>query len=160
MTALLDLDNVSRRSAASTPSMASASSVEKGEIVGLIGPNGAGKTTLINLITGVHPATAGRVRFEDRTSRGCAPYQIARLGHRAHIPDRAAVPQDDGDGECRRRRAVLRARRQRARGAGHRPRASGIHRACRHGRRPAASLTWRGASGSNLPRASPCGRGC
>src|SRR5262249_49410430 len=55
-------------------------SVEPGEIVGLIGPNGAGKTTLINLITGVHPATAGRVHFEDRDITRLRPYQIARLG--------------------------------------------------------------------------------
>ena len=52
--------------------MASASRSTTGEIVGLIGPNGAGKTTLINLITGVHPATRGRVQFEDATSRAHA----------------------------------------------------------------------------------------
>src|SRR5436853_824109 len=39
--------------------------VDEGEIVGLIGPNGSGKTTLFNLITGLHPATAGRIRFDD-----------------------------------------------------------------------------------------------
>src|SRR6185312_8011719 len=54
--------------------------VEKGEIVGLIGPNGAGKTTLINLITGVHRATSGRVHFENRDITNMRPYQIARLG--------------------------------------------------------------------------------
>jgi branched-chain amino acid transport system permease protein len=35
--------------------------VAPGEIVGLIGPNGAGKTTLVNIVTGLAPATAGRV---------------------------------------------------------------------------------------------------
>ena len=34
-----------------------------GELVGLIGPNGAGKTTVFNLITGVFPISAGRIRF-------------------------------------------------------------------------------------------------
>ena len=52
----------------------------EGEIVGLIGPNGAGKTTLINLITGVFPASAGKVlyRGEDVTTQ--RPFQAARRG--------------------------------------------------------------------------------
>ncbi len=45
--------------------------IEKGEILGLIGPNGAGKTTLVNIISGVHPVTSGKVIFtgEDITNR-------------------------------------------------------------------------------------------
>jgi branched-chain amino acid transport system ATP-binding protein len=80
MTALLTLDNVSRRFGGLNAVDGVSFSVDKGEIVGLIGPNGAGKTTLINLITGVHPATAGRVRFEDNDITRARPYQIARLG--------------------------------------------------------------------------------
>jgi branched-chain amino acid transport system ATP-binding protein len=80
MTELLDLQSVSRRfgglSAVNDVSLI----VEEGEILGLIGPNGAGKTTLINLITGVHPATAGKVYFERRDITRLRPYQIARLG--------------------------------------------------------------------------------
>lgn len=38
--------------------------VDKGEIVGLIGPNGAGKTTVFNVLTGVYPATKGRISFQ------------------------------------------------------------------------------------------------
>jgi len=34
------------------------------EIFGLVGPNGAGKTTLLNVISGVVPASKGRVFFE------------------------------------------------------------------------------------------------
>ncbi|MCL4798782.1 MAG: ABC transporter ATP-binding protein, partial [Burkholderiales bacterium] len=55
-------------------------SVGRGEILGLIGPNGAGKTTLVNVITGVHPASAGRVLFEGRDVTRRKPYQAARAG--------------------------------------------------------------------------------
>ena len=41
--------------------------LKEGEIVALIGPNGAGKTTLVNLMTGVHRASSGRIRFGART---------------------------------------------------------------------------------------------
>jgi len=80
MTALLTLDNVSRRFGGLNAVDGVSFSVAKGEIVGLIGPNGAGKTTLINMITGVHPATAGQVRFEGCDITRARPYQIARRG--------------------------------------------------------------------------------
>jgi ABC-2 type transport system ATP-binding protein len=38
--------------------------VYKGEIFGLLGPNGAGKTTTINMICGLLPATAGKIKFQ------------------------------------------------------------------------------------------------
>jgi branched-chain amino acid transport system ATP-binding protein len=80
MTALLSLDGVSRRFGGLNAVDRVSFDIAKGEIVGLIGPNGAGKTTLINLITGVHPATAGRVRFEGRDTTRMPPHHIARLG--------------------------------------------------------------------------------
>ena len=44
--------------------------VRKGELVALVGANGAGKTTLLRVISGVQPASAGRVTFgnEDITA--------------------------------------------------------------------------------------------
>ena len=80
MTALLTLDGVSRHFGGLNAVDGLSLTVDKGEIVGLIGPNGAGKTTLINLITGVHRATSGRVHFEDRDITDMRPYEIARLG--------------------------------------------------------------------------------
>ena len=54
--------------------------VNKGRIHGLIGPNGSGKSTLFNVITGVYPATTGKIVFENCVISGLKPYVIARLG--------------------------------------------------------------------------------
>jgi branched-chain amino acid transport system ATP-binding protein len=55
-------------------------SVPEGEIFGLIGPNGAGKTTVFNLLSGLSRPTAGTVRFLGRNITGAAPEDIARQG--------------------------------------------------------------------------------
>jgi branched-chain amino acid transport system ATP-binding protein len=54
--------------------------LQPGRIVGLIGPNGAGKTTLVNLVTGVHRADAGTLRFEGADVSGQRPFESARRG--------------------------------------------------------------------------------
>lgn len=54
--------------------------VQAGEIVGLIGPNGAGKSTMFNLLTGVLPLSAGRVRFLGQDITGKAQRSIALMG--------------------------------------------------------------------------------
>ncbi len=51
-----------------------------GRIVGLIGPNGAGKTTLVNLVTGVHRADSGSLRFAGDDVSGQRPFESARRG--------------------------------------------------------------------------------
>jgi branched-chain amino acid transport system ATP-binding protein len=51
-----------------------------GEILGLIGPNGSGKTTLINVISGLLPATAGRVTLDGVTITGLPAHRVARAG--------------------------------------------------------------------------------
>jgi branched-chain amino acid transport system ATP-binding protein len=80
MSALLELEGVTRRfgglRAVSNVTLA----VPVGEVVGLIGPNGAGKTTLVNVITGVHPASEGTVRFAGADITRLKPYQAARRG--------------------------------------------------------------------------------
>lgn len=54
--------------------------VKRGSIKAIIGPNGAGKTTLFDLLTGLQPATSGRIRFEGTDITGAKPHRIAALG--------------------------------------------------------------------------------
>ena len=54
--------------------------VQQGEILGMMGPNGAGKTTVFNLITGVHPPTAGKITYQDRDVTHFSASHRCRLG--------------------------------------------------------------------------------
>lgn len=80
MADVLKLEAVSRRFGGLQALQDVSLSVGSGEILGLIGPNGAGKTTLVNVVTGVHRASSGRVLFEGRDITRLHPYQTARIG--------------------------------------------------------------------------------
>ena len=80
MTPLLELEHVSRTFGGLKALDDVSLRLEEGEIVGLIGPNGAGKTTLVNVVTGVTPATRGRVLFRGATIERLSPDRIAHLG--------------------------------------------------------------------------------
>jgi branched-chain amino acid transport system ATP-binding protein len=54
--------------------------VHRGEILGLIGPNGSGKTTFFNAVTGIYPASAGRVEFDGQEITRSPPQQVYRAG--------------------------------------------------------------------------------
>jgi branched-chain amino acid transport system ATP-binding protein len=41
-------------------------SLAPGEVVSIIGPNGSGKTTFFNVLSGILPATGGKIFFQDR----------------------------------------------------------------------------------------------
>jgi len=47
-------------------------------VVGIVGPNGSGKTTLFNVVTGVHPATGGTVRWQGEDITNIGAHRIAR----------------------------------------------------------------------------------
>ncbi len=51
-----------------------------GEILGLIGPNGSGKTTLINVVTGLLPASGGKVFVNGKEATGRPAHRVARMG--------------------------------------------------------------------------------
>jgi branched-chain amino acid transport system ATP-binding protein len=80
MSGLLELAGVSRHFGGLKAVAEVDLSVQPGEVIGLIGPNGAGKTTLVNVITGVHPATSGTVRFAGEDVTRQKPWQAARRG--------------------------------------------------------------------------------
>ena len=80
MTALLAIENLTKRFGGVVAIDQLGFTLEAGEILGLIGPNGAGKSTLFNLINGVFAADAGRVVFNGLDITGEPPYRIARLG--------------------------------------------------------------------------------
>jgi branched-chain amino acid transport system ATP-binding protein len=54
--------------------------LQPGEILGIGGPNGAGKTTLFELISGLNPATHGKILFEGRDITRLAPEAICHAG--------------------------------------------------------------------------------
>ena len=54
--------------------------VRRGELRAVIGPNGAGKTTFFNVLTGVLPASQGRIMFKGRDVTRLPTHAVARLG--------------------------------------------------------------------------------
>ncbi|HEY0879605.1 MAG TPA: ABC transporter ATP-binding protein [Zeimonas sp.] len=80
MAELMRLESVSRRFGGLQALADVSLAIGAGEVLGLIGPNGAGKTTLVNVITGVHRASSGRVLFEGRDITRLRPFQTARAG--------------------------------------------------------------------------------
>jgi len=60
--------------------------VESGETVAVIGANGAGKTTLLRVISGLLPASHGRMTMEGTDLAAIAPHRIVETGI-AHVPE-------------------------------------------------------------------------
>ncbi len=64
MTAILELDNVSKAFGAVVVADRQSWSLQQGEALGVIGPNGAGKTSMFNLVTGALPVDSGAIRLD------------------------------------------------------------------------------------------------
>jgi branched-chain amino acid transport system permease protein len=54
--------------------------VERGAVHALIGPNGSGKTTMLNVLSGIYPATAGRIVLDGRDITDLPMHARARCG--------------------------------------------------------------------------------
>ena len=80
MTALLEIQDLTKRFGGVLAIDHLSFEVKEGEILGLIGPNGAGKSTLFNLINGIFSADRGRILFRGVDITGEPPYRIARRG--------------------------------------------------------------------------------
>ncbi len=77
---LLIIENISKHFAGLRALDGVSLQLKKGEILGLIGPNGSGKTTLINVITGLLPATTGRILVNGVELTHHPTHDIARAG--------------------------------------------------------------------------------
>ncbi len=80
MTALLEVDNVSKRFGGFVALDGINLSVKAGERLGLIGPNGSGKSTLVNCICGTLTNEMGTVHFDGTAMNGLTAHQRTRRG--------------------------------------------------------------------------------
>jgi len=103
MTALLHVDNISKRFYGFVALDDIDLEVQAGERLGLIGPNGSGKSTLVNCICGALQNESGSVHFDghlidglpahQRTRRGLArTFQLPRPFHSLTLADNLRIP--------------------------------------------------------------------
>jgi len=80
MTALLDVQGLTKNYSKLIALHEVSFTVAHGEIIGLIGPNGAGKTTLIGILSGAISPSGGSVFYCGRSILGLRSYRIGELG--------------------------------------------------------------------------------
>lgn len=80
MTALVEVNNLSKAFGGVHAVEDVSFSVDAGQVYSVIGPNGAGKTTLFNLITGLYTPTSGEVKLNGESIAKLLPNQLAERG--------------------------------------------------------------------------------
>jgi branched-chain amino acid transport system ATP-binding protein len=65
-------------------------SVEPGRVTAVLGANGAGKTSLLRTVSGLQPASSGRVRLGGEDIVGAAVEDVVRMGL-SHVPEGRGV---------------------------------------------------------------------
>ena len=96
MTAALALEGVSIRFGGIRALEDLSCQVPAGQLRGIIGPNGSGKTTLLNVVSRIHPVSAGAIRlFGDDITRwpdhAVARHGVMRTYQRAALVDQLTV---------------------------------------------------------------------
>ena len=80
MTALLEVNGVTKRFGGLVAVSDVTFTLSEGEILGLIGPNGAGKTTLFNMVNGVYKLDKGTISFAGKDITNRPPNEVVHLG--------------------------------------------------------------------------------
>jgi ABC-type branched-subunit amino acid transport system ATPase component len=80
MSALLEVEGLTRRFGGLVAVDGLGFSIASGEIVGLLGPNGSGKTTVLNLLSGALSADLGSIALRGQAIAGKPAHRIAQLG--------------------------------------------------------------------------------
>lgn len=93
MTALLEVNNLTKRFGGLTAVNNVSLRVSEGDILGLIGPNGAGKTTLFNLIIGLTRPNQGSVTLLGNDITNKRPSLIAQYGMTKTFQNVALFPE-------------------------------------------------------------------
>jgi len=90
MSALLEVEGLTAGYGAAPVLHDVSLTVQPGQIVAVLGANGAGKSTLLRTLSGLLPATSGRVTFDGQDLRGIRVERMVHLGI-AHVPEGRGV---------------------------------------------------------------------
>lgn len=80
MSAILEVDTVTKKYGGLIAVNEISFSVEPQEILSVIGPNGAGKSTLFKLISSFTRTSSGKVLFKGKKISNLSPHVVARMG--------------------------------------------------------------------------------